>query len=59
LSYSWFFVWLLLHAGHQVSEAYESFETCEAARLTVEVSHTSPSGQPVEKTYDCRMGGWE
>lgn len=50
----WFFTWLLVGAGFQVSPTYTSQAYCESARAMMNGSKLTPQGLRVERTYACQ-----
>ena len=49
----WAFSWILLHAGRQLSDHYETQADCAAARAEVARTMRSPWGLRVESVSPC------
>lgn len=51
----WFYGWLLLGAGFQVSAPYPTWAACEAARVLTAATLASPvDGRRIERVFPCQ-----
>lgn len=52
----WFYAWLLVGAGFQVSEPYTTQAECAIMQHMTAATMLSPDGRPIEKVYLCQRG---